>query len=101
MSAWQARGEPNYVHEILEGIPDAGAADNGIFGTDPEMEDELYDQAVEFVTRTRKASISSVQRELRIGYNRAARIIEAMESAGLVSPPGTNGTREVLVAKAQ
>ena len=66
-----------------------------------EENDELYDEAVNFVIESRRASISSVQRKLRIGYNRAARIIEAMEEAGLVSEMGTNGTREVLVPKNQ
>ena len=59
-------------------------------------QDELYDQAVAFVTTSRKASISSVQRQLRVGYNRAARIIEEMEAPGVVSPPEHNGQREVL-----
>jgi S-DNA-T family DNA segregation ATPase FtsK/SpoIIIE len=59
-------------------------------------QDELYDQAVAFVTESRRASISSVQRQLRIGYNRAARLVEEMEAAGVVSPPEHNGQREVL-----
>jgi S-DNA-T family DNA segregation ATPase FtsK/SpoIIIE len=63
--------------------------------------DELYDEAVAFVIESRRASISAVQRKLRIGYNRAARIIEAMEMAGLVSEMGSNGSREVLVPKQQ
>ena len=64
-----------------------------------DEQDELYDEAVNFVLESRRASISSVQRKLRIGYNRAARLIEAMEAAGLVSEMNTNGTREVLVPK--
>ncbi|HET6565158.1 MAG TPA: DNA translocase FtsK, partial [Xanthomonadales bacterium] len=59
-------------------------------------QDELYDQAVAFVTSSRRASISSVQRQLRIGYNRAARLVEEMEASGVVSPPEHNGQREVL-----
>ena len=64
-------------------------------GSDPES-DPLHDQAVEFVTRTRRASISSVQRQLRVGYNRAARMIETMEMAGVITPAEDNGRREVL-----
>ena len=60
--------------------------------------DELYDEAVEFVTQSRRASISAVQRRLRVGYNRAARLIETMEAVGVVSPMAANGNREVLVA---
>jgi len=93
-------GEPDYVDEVLNetqvttdglsisatGLPES---------IDPEQ-DELYDQAVAFVTESRRASISSVQRQLRIGYNRAARLVEEMEAAGVVSPPEHNGQREVL-----
>ena len=94
---WKLRGEPNYLSEVLTGgstppfveiEPEAGAA---------EQDDSLYDEAVEFVIQSRRASISSVQRKLRIGYNRAARLIEAMEEAGLVSPMNSNGNRDVLV----
>ncbi len=89
-------GEPEYEEGILSGpAPEGGAQD--LFGETPDAEaDPLYDEAVSFVLRTRRASISSVQRQLRIGYNRAARLVEQMESAGLVSPMGTNGNREVL-----
>jgi DNA segregation ATPase FtsK/SpoIIIE, S-DNA-T family len=89
-------GEPEYEEGILSGpTPEGGAQD--LFGETPDAEaDPLYDEAVSFVLRTRRASISSVQRQLRIGYNRAARLVEQMESAGLVSPMGTNGNREVL-----
>ncbi len=69
---------------------------NGIPQETPSDQDELYDQAVAWVTESRKASISSVQRQLRIGYNRAARIIEEMEASGVVSQPEHNGQREVL-----
>ncbi|HKT92937.1 MAG TPA: DNA translocase FtsK, partial [Paraburkholderia sp.] len=90
-------GEPEYVEGILEGPASEGAPQD-LFGESPEAEaDPLYDEAVAFVVRTRRASISSVQRQLRIGYNRAARLVEQMEAAGLVSPMGINGSREVLV----
>jgi len=94
-------GAPEYVAEVLAG---SGADENGENGGsddngDPE-DDPLYDQAVDVVVRNKRASISLVQRHLRIGYNRAARLIEAMEHAGLVSPMDSRGGREVL-AKAQ
>ncbi|WP_290371103.1 DNA translocase FtsK, partial [Paraburkholderia tropica] len=90
-------GEPEYVEGILDG-PTSEGAPQDLFGESPEAEaDPLYDEAVSFVVRTRRASISSVQRQLRIGYNRAARLVEQMEAAGLVSPMGINGSREVLV----
>jgi S-DNA-T family DNA segregation ATPase FtsK/SpoIIIE len=89
-------GEPQYEEGILEGPATEGAAQD-LFGDAPDAEaDPLYDEAVAFVVRTRRASISSVQRQLRIGYNRAARLVEQMETAGLVSPMGINGSREVL-----
>jgi len=96
---WKRRGEPRYI----DGLLDEGSstpvtagelqASNG--DEDPES-DNLYDEAVHYVTQSRRASISSVQRKLRIGYNRAARLIESMEQAGVVSEMGTNGQREVL-----
>ena len=93
-------GEPNYVDEILEEtqMTTDGMTINasGIPKEPDSDQDELYDQAVAFVTTSRKASISSVQRHLRVGYNRAARIIEEMEASGVVSPPEHNGQREVL-----
>jgi S-DNA-T family DNA segregation ATPase FtsK/SpoIIIE len=94
--------KPEYLEEILEpAAAEEGAAGTG--GAEPTGEkDPLYDQAVEIVLRTRRPSISLVQRHLRIGYNRAARLIEDMERAGMVSPMQTNGNREVLVpAKAE
>ncbi len=97
---WKKRGEPNYLDEIfsesVDSIPVPGfsTGDEGE-GGDSES-DPLYDEAVAFVTETRKASISSVQRKLRIGYNRAARLIEQMEVSGVVSEMGGNGNREVL-----
>lgn len=96
---WRRRGEPDYLEEILEGTHEAGPApgdEEGGEGGDSES-DPLYDQAVAFVLESRRASISAVQRKLKIGYNRAARMIEAMEAAGVVSEMQTNGQREVLV----
>ncbi len=98
---WKRRGEPNYLDEIFSEATDAvvvpGYSDEGSDGGDSGAEsDPLYDEAVAFVTDTRKASISSVQRKLRIGYNRAARLIEQMEESGVVTPMGHNGSREVL-----
>ncbi len=96
---WKRRGEPDYLEGVIDdsanSIPVPGLASEGEEGGDDES-DPLYDEAVEFVTKTRKASISSVQRKLRVGYNRAARLIETMESAGVVSEMGANGNREVL-----
>jgi S-DNA-T family DNA segregation ATPase FtsK/SpoIIIE len=94
-------GKPDYLGEVLEGPP---TEDGGLLeGGEPSGEkDPLYDQAVEIVLRTRRPSISLVQRHLRIGYNRAARLIEDMERAGMVSAMQSNGNREVLVpAKAE
>jgi DNA segregation ATPase FtsK/SpoIIIE, S-DNA-T family len=90
-------GEPEYEEAILAGTPsDEASAD--LFGDSGVTEsDPLYDEAVAFVIRTRRASISSVQRQLRIGYNRAARLVEQMETAGLLSPMASNGSREILV----
>ncbi|MCQ8127554.1 DNA translocase FtsK [Methylomonas rivi] len=87
-------GPTNYLDEITQERTDSGDV-AGADGEDSES-DALYDEAVAFVTESRKASISSVQRRFKIGYNRAARIIEDMENAGVVSPAETNGTREVL-----
>jgi len=94
----KSRGEPSYNDDILKGPTEGGAqAVPGIDRASDEM-DPLYDEAVQIVTETRKASISYVQRRLKIGYNRAARIIEEMERCGLVSQTGSNGSREVLAA---
>jgi S-DNA-T family DNA segregation ATPase FtsK/SpoIIIE len=90
-------GEPEYIEGILDGPATDGGATQDLFGETPDAEaDPLYDEAVAFVVRTRRASISAVQRQLRIGYNRAARLVEQMETAGLVSAMGINGSREVL-----
>ena len=88
-------GKPQYLDEVLEGPAEA---EGGTYGEMPEdtEQDALYDQAVRIVTETRRASISGIQRRLKIGYNRAARMIEAMEAAGIVSPAEGSGTREVL-----
>jgi S-DNA-T family DNA segregation ATPase FtsK/SpoIIIE len=93
--------KPEYMTEVLE--PAEALEGAGVEGDVPAGEkDPLYDQAVEIVLRTRRPSISLVQRHLRIGYNRAARLIEDMERAGMVSPMQSNGNREVLVpAKAE
>jgi S-DNA-T family DNA segregation ATPase FtsK/SpoIIIE len=93
----KAQGQPNYIEGILTSLDEAGADGGGELDGGANAEaDALYDQAVEIVLKTRRPSISLVQRHLRIGYNRAARLIEAMEKAGLVSPMQSNGNREVL-----
>ena len=100
---WKKRGQPLYLDEITDegttgASPVPGYSDGNDGGGEDNAEgDALYDEAVAFVIESRKASISSVQRKLRIGYNRAARLIEAMEAAGVVSEMNTNGSREVLV----
>lgn len=90
-------GEPNYIEGILTNEVDGSAAESGSYSDGGGEKDELYDEAVAIVLKSRRASISSVQRQLRIGYNRAARLIEDMERAGLVSEMQSNGSREVLV----
>jgi len=98
---WKSRGEPSYIDEITDEqttskIPVPGYTNEGGERSSDTESDPLYDEAVAFVLETRKASISSVQRKLRIGYNRAARLIEQMEASGMISEMGTNGNREVL-----
>jgi S-DNA-T family DNA segregation ATPase FtsK/SpoIIIE len=97
---WKKRGEPLYIDGLLdEGSSTAvtpGELKAESSAEDDDESDALYDEAVHYVTQSRRASISSVQRKLRIGYNRAARLIEAMEAAGVVSEMGSNGQREVL-----
>ena len=104
VDSWKQRAEPNYLDEITSDLQDTGLIP-GWSGSDSsessDEDDEFYDEAVSFVIESRRASISAVQRKFRIGYNRAARLIEAMEMAGLVSEMGSNGSREVLVPKQQ
>jgi S-DNA-T family DNA segregation ATPase FtsK/SpoIIIE len=98
VKALRASGEPNYVENVLDGLG------GDVLGLEPSTspgeldgeQDPLYDQAVRIVTETRKASISGIQRRLKIGYNRAARMVETMEEAGIVGNLQTNGFREVL-----
>ena len=96
----KSKGEPNYLEDVLNETQVAveGMQINAVGLMEPtgSEQDELYDKAVAWVTESRRASISSVQRQLRIGYNRAARLIEEMEAAGIVSAPEHNGQREVL-----
>ncbi|KAB0517471.1 MULTISPECIES: DNA translocase FtsK [Pseudomonas] len=98
VEAWKLRGAPEYNDDILAGVEEAGSGfDGGSGGGDDDAEtDALYDEAVAFVLESRRASISAVQRKLKIGYNRAARMIEAMENAGVVTAMNTNGSREVI-----
>ncbi|MFT2099455.1 DNA translocase FtsK [Marinomonas sp. 2405UD66-6] len=88
---WKQRGEPEYIEDVVVNPEDL------MSGGDSEDKDALYDEAVKIVIETRKASISSIQRRLKIGYNRAANLVEAMEAAGLVGPMGTNGQRDILI----
>jgi S-DNA-T family DNA segregation ATPase FtsK/SpoIIIE len=98
VSYLKTQGEPNYIEGVLEGgTVDGGSEGPDLFGDIAGEKDPLYDQAVEVVLKNRKASISLVQRHLKIGYNRAARLVEDMEKAGLVSSMSTNGQREILV----
>ncbi len=99
---WKRRGAPDYVDSILNGweengVPsEGGGADSG-----DEDRDALYDEVVEFITETRRVSASGIQRRFKIGYNRAARLVESMEAAGVVSGMGSNGQREVLAPPSQ
>ncbi|MEC7767621.1 MAG: DNA translocase FtsK 4TM domain-containing protein, partial [Pseudomonadota bacterium] len=95
---WKNRGVPVYIEAVTQAANELDInAMGGQTSTDGEESDALYDEAVQFVTESRKASISAVQRKLRIGYNRAARMIESMEAAGVVSEMSSNGSREVIV----
>ncbi|CAI8903112.1 MULTISPECIES: DNA translocase FtsK [Pseudomonas] len=99
VEAWKLRGAPDYNDDILSGVEEAGSGFDGGGGGgdgDDAETDALYDEAVQFVLESRRASISAVQRKLKIGYNRAARMIEAMEMAGVVTAMNTNGSREVI-----
>lgn len=89
---WKARGKPKYIENVTNGME---SETDGLASFDDEL-DPLFDHVVAFVIEKRRASISSVQRQFRIGYNRAARIVEQMEMQGIVSPPGHNGNREVI-----
>lgn len=96
VSDWKARGKPNYIDEIVNGEP---SPDTLLPGESMEADDDvdpLFDQVVEHVVQSRRGSVSGVQRRFKIGYNRAARIVEQLEAQGIVSPPGHNGNREVL-----
>jgi S-DNA-T family DNA segregation ATPase FtsK/SpoIIIE len=98
VSYLKSQGEPNYIDGVLEGGTVDG--EDGLSGGDGDSggeKDPMYDQAVEVVLKNRKASISLVQRHLKIGYNRAARLVEDMEKAGLVSAMSTSGQRDILV----
>ncbi|MBY6063034.1 DNA translocase FtsK [Pseudidiomarina sediminum] len=97
---WKKRGKPNYLDEILNGDPteDTLLPGETLEGDDAES-DPLYDEAVAFVTETQRVSVSSVQRKFRIGYNRAARIVEQMEISGVVSSAASNGQRDVLAPR--
>ena len=96
---WKKRGQPDYIEEILNGVEASsdGSAFSGGLDSDSEK-DPLYDEAVAFVTESRRVSISSVQRKFKIGYNRSANIIEAMEAAGVISPMSGSGSREVIAS---
>ncbi len=100
VAEWKLRGEPDYIEEITQVGEDGQLPGAAGAGEDGGEQDDLFDLAVAFVTESGKCSISSVQRKLRIGYNRAARLVESMESAGVVSPPAHNGSREVLAGPA-
>lgn len=101
---WKRRGQPQYIHGLLDEGSSTPVTAGELQASATEGDDEndaLYDEAVHYVTQSRRASISSVQRKLRIGYNRAARLIETMEAAGVVSSMGSNGQREVLAPPPQ
>jgi S-DNA-T family DNA segregation ATPase FtsK/SpoIIIE len=98
----KTQGEPDYIDGVLEGGTvdgEGNASGPDLFGDAPAEKDPMYDQAVEVVLKNRKASISLVQRHLKIGYNRAARLVEDMEKAGMVSAMSNNGQREILVPR--
>ena len=101
VSYLKTQGEPNYIEGILEGGVLEGEGDAALGGAPGASgeNDAMYDQAVAVVLQHKRASISLVQRHLRIGYNRAARLLEQMEQSGLVSPMGHNGNRDIIVPK--
>ncbi|MCY4471957.1 MAG: DNA translocase FtsK [Kistimonas sp.] len=92
---WKKRREPCYLDDLINA--GAGEEDGKAAGPQDGEQDSLYDEAVAFVVESRKSSISAVQRRFKIGYNRSANLVEAMEQAGIISPPGNNGTRDVNV----
>ena len=98
VNSWKKLGAPNYLNSVLAGVTERAMLPGSGMHLEPDTdeEDPLYDEAVSYVTESRRASISSLQRKLRVGYNRAARLIETMEVAGVVSPMSSNGSREVL-----
>ncbi|MBK2011213.1 DNA translocase FtsK [Francisella orientalis] len=98
VESWKEYGEPDYVQDILEASEDADNSSGGS-GSSGDSEDPLYNEAVEIVIKTQKASISAVQRKLKIGYNRSARLMEEMEENGIVSEMNQNGLREVLIKR--
>ena len=89
-------GEPQYIDGVLNSLDEGESGETDNSGMVEAEADPLYDQAVDIVVKSRRASISLVQRNLRIGYNRAARLVEQMEKAGIVTPMQSNGNREVL-----
>jgi len=97
VSYLKSQGQPDYIEGVLEGGSVDGDSESGLDGSNGGEKDPMYDQAVEVVLKNRKASISLVQRHLKIGYNRAARLVEDMEKAGLVSSMSGSGQREILV----
>jgi S-DNA-T family DNA segregation ATPase FtsK/SpoIIIE len=102
VSYLKTQGEPNYIEGLLEGgTVEGDSSGPDLFGDTASEKDPMYDQAVEVVLKNRKASISLVQRHLKIGYNRAARLVEDMEKAGMVSAMSSNGQREILVPTRQ
>lgn len=98
VDAWKEYGAPEYIEDILETSEDG---ENGSSGDNGSSEDPLYNDAVEIVIKSQKASISAVQRKLKIGYNRSARLMEEMEDNGIVSEMNQNGMRDVLISREQ
>jgi S-DNA-T family DNA segregation ATPase FtsK/SpoIIIE len=97
VAKWKEYGEPEYIENILETSEDN--ADGSSESSDGSSEDPLYNEAVEIVLKTQKASISAVQRKLKIGYNRSARLMEEMEENGIISEMNQNGMRDVLIIR--
>ena len=96
VESWRQQGEPEYIDEITDGFDDAASMGFDSVESSGAESDALYDEAVAVVTRSRRASISYVQRSLGVGYNRAANLVEAMEAAGVVSSGENGQTRQVL-----